>query len=185
MRIALTSQNRFDDCLPGHSPSDLRKKRCCICRQWFRPNPGVGTRQRMCGKAECRVLHRQKKPSPVAAPEPRLRHRLPDRSAAAQTEPPSHLSPDGVNYVFRAKLRNSQDRNVLRANIIWPGSPQHDWADLDLSVSVHWICARVNRWRCSRKRRLLRFPRRFWPGRRGQSDDFVVSFGPSFTLQLR
>ncbi len=40
--------------------SDLRKKPCCICRQWFRPNPRVGARQRMCGKAECRVLHRQK-----------------------------------------------------------------------------------------------------------------------------
>jgi hypothetical protein len=40
--------------------SDLRKKPCCICRRWFRPDLRVGARQRMCGKAEYRLLHRQK-----------------------------------------------------------------------------------------------------------------------------
>jgi hypothetical protein len=48
--------------------------------KWFRPNPRVGARQRMCGEAECR-----------GAPEPGLRHRLPDRSASANriTESPA------------------------------------------------------------------------------------------------
>jgi hypothetical protein len=40
--------------------TDLRKKPCCVCRQWFRPNPRVGARQRVCGKAGCRASHRQK-----------------------------------------------------------------------------------------------------------------------------
>src|SRR6266853_1732558 len=38
--------------------SDLRKKPCCICRQWFRPNPRVGARQRMCGQAQWRRPNR-------------------------------------------------------------------------------------------------------------------------------
>ena len=71
--------------------SDLRKKPCCICRQWFRPNPRVGARQRTCGKAECRVLHRQK---PQAQWRRRNRgyaiaYRI--DQPAAQAEPPEVL----------------------------------------------------------------------------------------------
>jgi hypothetical protein len=31
-----------------------KKKPCCICRQWFRPDPRIGERQRACKKPSCR-----------------------------------------------------------------------------------------------------------------------------------
>src|SRR3982750_1033004 len=39
---------------------EARKRPCTICRQWFRPDPRIGRRQRACGKPECRTLRRQK-----------------------------------------------------------------------------------------------------------------------------
>jgi len=38
---------------------DVRKKPCCICRRWFRPDPRVGKRQRACGQADCQRARRQ------------------------------------------------------------------------------------------------------------------------------
>lgn len=38
---------------------DARKRPCCVCRCWFRPNVRVGARQRACGKAECQAARRQ------------------------------------------------------------------------------------------------------------------------------
>src|SRR5437867_1143543 len=37
---------------------DARKRPCCICRRWFRPDPRVGSRQRACGKPECQAARR-------------------------------------------------------------------------------------------------------------------------------
>lgn len=39
---------------------DARKKPCCICRRWFRPDPRIGSRQRACRNPDCRSA-RQKK----------------------------------------------------------------------------------------------------------------------------
>ena len=36
------------------------KRPCRICRQWFRPDPRIGQRQRACGKPECQTTRRQK-----------------------------------------------------------------------------------------------------------------------------
>jgi hypothetical protein len=38
---------------------DIRKKPCCICRHWFRPDPRVGVRQRACRRAECQAARRR------------------------------------------------------------------------------------------------------------------------------
>jgi hypothetical protein len=40
--------------------AEARKRPCTICRQWFRPDPRIGGRQRACGKAECQRLRRRK-----------------------------------------------------------------------------------------------------------------------------
>ena len=38
----------------------VKKRPCCICRRWFRPDPRVGARQRTCGDKQCqRELHRK------------------------------------------------------------------------------------------------------------------------------
>ena len=37
---------------------DLRKRPCCICRRWFRPDPRVGSRHRACGNLDCQAARR-------------------------------------------------------------------------------------------------------------------------------
>lgn len=37
---------------------DARKRPCCVCRRWFRPNPRVGLRQRACGEPDCQAARR-------------------------------------------------------------------------------------------------------------------------------
>ena len=39
---------------------DARKRPCCICHHWFRPDPRVGARQRTYGRPECQGVHRRK-----------------------------------------------------------------------------------------------------------------------------
>jgi hypothetical protein len=70
---------------------DARKRPCCICRQWFRPHPRVGSRQRSCGKAECRALRRQKSQASWRRRNPgyAMAYRIDQR--AAQTEPPPEV----------------------------------------------------------------------------------------------
>ena len=48
-----------------------KKRPCCICRKWFRPDPRVGDRQKACGKPECQGKRRQRTQS-------RWRSRNPD-----------------------------------------------------------------------------------------------------------
>src|SRR6202045_1937774 len=40
--------------------SEARKRPCAICRQWFRPDPRVGSRQHACGMSGCQASRRQK-----------------------------------------------------------------------------------------------------------------------------
>ena len=40
---------------------DARKKPCCICRRWFRPDPRIGARQQACPKPDCQDSRRKKK----------------------------------------------------------------------------------------------------------------------------
>ena len=38
-----------------------RKRPCCICHRWFRPDNRVGCRQRACSKPACQASRRRKK----------------------------------------------------------------------------------------------------------------------------
>jgi hypothetical protein len=38
-----------------------RKRPCCVCHRWFRPDNRVGSRQHACGKPECQALRRRRK----------------------------------------------------------------------------------------------------------------------------
>ena len=38
-----------------------RKRPCCICRCWFRPDNRVGSRQRACSKPACQASRRRKR----------------------------------------------------------------------------------------------------------------------------
>jgi hypothetical protein len=40
---------------------EARKRPCCICRRWFRPDARIGSRQRTCKSAECQRARRRKK----------------------------------------------------------------------------------------------------------------------------
>src|SRR5437762_13790451 len=37
---------------------DARKRPCCICRRWFRPDSRIGSRQRACRSPECQAARR-------------------------------------------------------------------------------------------------------------------------------
>src|SRR5215469_11045225 len=63
-----------------------RKRPCCICRRWFRPDPRVGARQRACGKPDCQAARRKKT-------QARWRAKNPDYAAG-----------------YRLQRRNSQER---------------------------------------------------------------------------
>ena len=39
---------------------DARKRPCCICRCWFRPDNRVGSRQHACSKPKCQAARRRK-----------------------------------------------------------------------------------------------------------------------------
>ena len=47
-----------------------RKRPCCICHRWFRPDNRVGSRQHACGKPECQSLRRRRKQASWRARNP-------------------------------------------------------------------------------------------------------------------
>ena len=68
--------------LSDKESSMLRKRPCCVCRKWFRPDPRVGERQRACSDKACQQeRHRRacaawRKREAPGAREDRLRARL-------------------------------------------------------------------------------------------------------------
>jgi len=74
---------------------DVGKRPCCICRQWFRPNARVGSRQRACKKPECQAARRvqtqrnwrESRPDYFAA------RRIQKRGEQARTPEPLRLPP--------------------------------------------------------------------------------------------
>ena len=47
-----------------------RKRPCCICHRWFRPDNRVGPRQRACNKPKCQSLRRRRKQASWRARNP-------------------------------------------------------------------------------------------------------------------
>src|ERR1035441_4380494 len=47
-----------------------RKRPCCICHRWFRPDNRVGSRQRACSKPKCQSLRRRCKQASWRARNP-------------------------------------------------------------------------------------------------------------------
>ena len=62
-------------------PSSRRKRPCCVCGKWFRPDPRVGERQKACSSPECQRQRRSKtqrlwrRGNPAYFTERRLRER--------------------------------------------------------------------------------------------------------------
>ena len=72
---------------------DTRKRPCCICRHWFRPDPRVGLRQRACRQAECQAARRQQTQAAWRARNPDyfVARRMQDRAARPQPPEPLRL----------------------------------------------------------------------------------------------
>src|SRR5438034_2702905 len=72
---------------------DTRKRPCCICRHWFRPDPRVGLRQRACRQAECQAARRQQTQAAWRARNPDyfVARRIQDRAARPQPPEPLRL----------------------------------------------------------------------------------------------
>ena len=75
--------------------SDARKKPCCICRRWFRPDPRVGSRQRACRNPDCQVARRRKKQKRWRERNPDyfIARRILDRGQADRPPEPLRLPP--------------------------------------------------------------------------------------------
>jgi hypothetical protein len=72
---------------------DIRKRPCCICRHWFRPDPRVGLRQRACRQAECQAARRRQTQAAWRARNPDyfVARRIQDRGARPQPPEPLRL----------------------------------------------------------------------------------------------
>ena len=74
---------------------DARKKPCCICRRWFRPDPRVGLRQRACEKPDCQTARRKQKQKAWRERNPDyfIARRIQDRSQEDRPAEPLRLPP--------------------------------------------------------------------------------------------
>ena len=74
---------------------DVRKKPCCICRRWFRPDPRVGLRQQACREPDCQVARRKKKQKAWRKRNPDyfIARRIQDRSRQDRPPEPLRLPP--------------------------------------------------------------------------------------------
>src|SRR5712691_10019203 len=74
---------------------DARKRPCCICRRWFRPDPRIGSRQRACGKPDCQTARRKKKQKAWRERNPDyfIARRIQDRSQQDRPPEPLRLPP--------------------------------------------------------------------------------------------
>jgi len=72
---------------------DTRKRPCCICRHWFRPDPRVGVRQRACRQAECQAARRRQTQAAWRARNPDyfIARRIQERGALPQPPEPLRL----------------------------------------------------------------------------------------------
>jgi len=78
-----------------------RKRPCCVCHRWFRPDNRVGLRQHACSKPECQALRRRKQQAAWRARHPdyfagrRIQARmvLEDRPVPLRLPPPLNQLP--------------------------------------------------------------------------------------------
>jgi hypothetical protein len=72
---------------------DARKKPCCICRCWFRPDPRIGSRPRACRNPDCQVARRRKKQKQWRECNPNyfIARRILDRGKADRAPEPLRL----------------------------------------------------------------------------------------------
>ena len=70
-----------------------RKRPCCICHRWFRPDNRVGSRQRACSKPGCQALRRRKRQAAwrVRNPDYFCGRRIQARGASSQPPEPLRL----------------------------------------------------------------------------------------------
>jgi hypothetical protein len=68
-----------------------RKRPCCICRRWFRPDNRVGSRQLACSKPQCQLLRRRKKQAAWRARNPDYFSGRRIQARGASDQPPEPL----------------------------------------------------------------------------------------------
>ena len=75
--------------------ADARKRPCCICWRWFRPDPRIGSRQQACRRAECQAARRKKKQKTWRERNPDyfIARRIKDRSGQDRPAEPLRLPP--------------------------------------------------------------------------------------------
>jgi hypothetical protein len=72
-----------------------RKKPCCVCRHWFRPDPRIGSRQRACRSPDCQAARRVQTQQSWRNRHPDyfIARRIQDRSKQDRPPEPLRLPP--------------------------------------------------------------------------------------------
>ena len=75
--------------------AEARKRPCCICRRWFRPDPRIGSRQQACRRPECQVARRKKRQKKWRERNPDyfIARRIKDRRGRDRPPEPLRLPP--------------------------------------------------------------------------------------------
>lgn len=68
-----------------------RKRPCCICHRWFRPDNRVGSRQHACSRPACQLLRRRRKQAAWRARNPDYFSGRRIQSRGASDKPPEPL----------------------------------------------------------------------------------------------
>jgi hypothetical protein len=76
-------------------PFSHRRRPCCCCRKWFRPDPRVGVRQRACSAAACQRRRRAQTQAAwrAANPDYFAARRIQARAASATPPEPLRVRP--------------------------------------------------------------------------------------------
>src|SRR5437870_205346 len=86
--------------------ADARKRPCCICRRWFRPDRRIGSRQQACRRPECQAARRKKKQKAWRErnPEYFTARRIKDRSGQDRQPEPLRLPPPPPRITSRREF---------------------------------------------------------------------------------
>src|ERR1039458_9515569 len=123
---------------------EARKRPCAICRQWFRPDARVGSRQHACGKPECQTSRRQKTQASWRRRNPgyAIAYRIDQRAYSERWRSPFRRDADHfsavlgmvigiVGIVLLSRLHEARWANWRQTGLHWKGegrkSPKERW----------------------------------------------------------
>src|SRR5437660_12442904 len=110
---------------------NLAKRPCRICRHWFRPDPRVGARQRVCRNSSCQKARHQQAQAKWCArnPDYLIARRMQARSLSAQPPEPLRFRPPLSRLTWdlaQDELRINAADFIGAVGTLLPHAEQHE-----------------------------------------------------------